>query len=77
MTRGTGDRGRRGRLLVEIDCVSPTIPVRKTMVETESHLGSLVHGHLMLVLATHLGECADALVDPFVAIDLLSTTLGR
>ena len=33
-------------------------------------LGSLVEGHLMLVLAALLRESADTLMDPFVAVDL-------
>ncbi len=43
------------------------------MIETKRNLGDLVRRHLMLILASHLRECTNALMDPFIAIDLLTT----
>lgn len=39
-------------------------------------LRHLIERHLVLILATLLGEGADALMDPFVAVDL-GATLGE
>lgn len=41
------------------------------MIETERELSSLVHGHFMLILAPHLGETTNTLMDPLVTVDLL------
>jgi hypothetical protein len=46
-------------------------PHGEALEETQRLLGVLVERHLMLVLAALLGEGADALVDPLVAVDLL------
>lgn len=43
------------------------------MVETKRELSSLVQRHLVLVLASKLGESTDTLVDPLIAVDLVST----
>lgn len=55
-------------------------PDGETLEQAEGFLGVLVEGHLVLVLAALLGEGADALVDPLVAVDLLlalGLDLGR
>lgn len=44
------------------------IPSRKTLEETEGLLRGLVQGHLVLKLASRLGEGTSSLVDPHVAV---------
>jgi len=46
------------------------VPGRKAMVETKRELSCLVKWHLVLVLAAKLGESANSLVDPLIAVDL-------
>ena len=60
------------RLYAKLDTIGPLIPNRETMVETERHLSSLVHGHLVLILASELSESAYSLVDPLITVDLLT-----
>lgn len=45
-------------------------PGGEAVEQAELVLGDLVEGHLVLVLAALLGECAHALVHPLVAVDL-------
>ena len=55
-----------------------SIPVRESVVEAKAYLGFLVSWHLMLVLASHLSEGTNTLVDPLITIDLLAAlTKGR
>jgi hypothetical protein len=46
------------------------------MVETKGKLSSLVHRHLVFILAAQLSEGTNSLVDPFVTIDFLPTLDG-
>ena len=63
---------------LNLNGLSALVPDRKTMVEAQRELGCLIHRHLMFILASKLGKGTDALVNPLVAVDLLSTTgLGR
>lgn len=48
-------------------------PGRVSVEQAQLLLGLTIVGHLMLVLATLLGEGASAIVDPLVAVDLLAT----
>lgn len=59
---------------MDIDSIGASIPVWKAMVQAKRHLSFLVHRHLMLVLASHLGKSTNTLMDPLVAINLFTTT---
>ena len=74
-TRGADRRCRRVRGLrfrSNLDSLSAFIPSWKAMVETKRELSGFIHGHLMLILASQLGKCTNALVDPFITVYLLS-----
>lgn len=59
-------------------CLPLLPPGRQTMKQPQTVLCGLVHRHLVLVLASLLGERAGALVNPLVAIDLdLPMLCGR
>lgn len=77
--RGQIDGSLAGARLVVVDQLLslphqlgllPLIPSRQAMEQTEHVLGSPVIGHLMLVLATLLGEGTGTLVHPLVAENL-------
>lgn len=45
------------------------------MVQTEGKLCGLIEGHLVQIFAAQLGECADSLVYPLIAVDLSARRL--
>lgn len=77
---GTSGRWKSRRAVRELDgllvagdlALMLAPPDWQALEQAERLLRVLVERHLVLVLAALLGEGADALVDPLVAVDLLS-----
>lgn len=61
-------------ITLELNAVLMLPPGWEAVEKTQAALGWNIHWHLVLVLATLLGEGADTVVNPLVAVDLLATT---
>jgi len=73
-TRESWESWERRRWL-SVNVVRTTVPCWQTMVEAKELLGRTIHRHLMTVLTSHLSECTNTLMDPLVAVNLLTATL--
>ena len=51
-----------------------TIPIRDAVIQAKRNLSSLIHWHFVFVLAPHLGESTNALMNPLVAINLFTAS---